>query len=44
MVTTTARIASYIARRPLRLSDIFAGLAFAAALGFSAALVFGLIG
>jgi hypothetical protein len=31
-------------RRPTGLSDVFAALAFAAAVAFSAALVFGLIG
>ena len=44
MSTTTARMARSISRRPIGLSDIFAGLALVAAVGFSAALIFGLIG
>ena len=44
MNTTTARMTRFTSRRPLQLSDVFAGLAFIAAVGFSAALVFGLIG
>jgi hypothetical protein len=44
MSTTAARMARFISRRPIGLSDIFAVLTFAAAVAFSAALVFGLIG
>ena len=43
MSTTTARMARFISRR-VRLSDIFAVIACAAALAFTVALVFGLIG
>lgn len=43
MSTTTARMARFISRRQVRLSDIFATIAFAAAVAFSAALIFGLI-
>jgi hypothetical protein len=43
-MTTTARMTRFGSRRAIGLSDIFAALAFAAAVAFSAALVFGLIG
>jgi hypothetical protein len=47
-MTTTARMTRFgsrlAPRRPIGLSDIFAAMAFAAAVAFSAALVFGLIG